>query len=194
MHVGSTTESEIAITIDIAFEMANALVENAQQDGSIDIRGVLTEAGFSRASTASEASIDRVATRLGELTPLFEHLADTDPDLDVAARRVNEQLTELPIAPAIVSHDGSGPHMHWTPASARFDDQVITDILMALANEICENGTLRFGRCDAADCNNLFFDQTRNHSRRFCSDSRCASRTHTALHRARQKSSKRKRG
>lgn len=130
--------------------------------------------------------MERVAFRLGELTPLLDRLAEADND--GATRRLNEQMTELPVAPAILSHDGSGPHIHWTPASATFDDQVITDILMALAQEICDHGTLRFGRCGAADCHNLFFDQTKNHSRRFCSDSRCASRTHTADHRARRKS------
>ncbi len=183
MHVGSPTQSEIAITIDVALEMANALA-----GGVLDPRAMLTEAGFSRAPNASEASMNRVASRLGELAPLLGQLAETDDD--GATRRINEQLTELAIAPAIVRHDGSGPHIHWTPANATFDDQVLTDILMALAQEICDHGTLRFGRCDAADCDNLFFDQTKNHSRRFCSDSRCASRTHTADHRARRKSAR----
>ena len=36
-------------------------------------------------------------------------------------------------------------------------------------------------------CDHLFYDATRNGSRRFCSDPRCASRTHTADHRARQR-------
>ncbi|MEO6571207.1 MAG: CGNR zinc finger domain-containing protein [Ilumatobacteraceae bacterium] len=31
----------------------------------------------------------------------------------------------------------------------------------------------------------MFYDATKNRSRRFCSDPRCASRTHTAAHRAR---------
>ncbi|MEZ5230161.1 MAG: CGNR zinc finger domain-containing protein [Acidimicrobiales bacterium] len=162
--------------------MANALAA-----GDLDARAMLSEAGFTRAPTASEASMSRLVDRLGELLPLFDHLADADDAQ--ATRRINEQLTELAVAPAVQSHDGIGPHIHWTPANATFDDQVITDVVMALAQEICDHGTLRFGRCGAADCENLYFDQTRNHSRRFCSDSRCASRTHTADHRARRRSS-----
>ena len=70
-----------------------------------------------------------------------------------------------------------------------FDDQVMADFLMALANELCDNGTKRFGRCAADDCDRLFYDTSRNGSRRFCSDPRCASRTHTADHRKRKQDS-----
>ena len=68
-----------------------------------------------------------------------------------------------------------------------FDDQVIADFLMALSQEVCDHGTTRFGVSAATDCDHLFFDATRNGSRRFCADPRCASRTHTADHRARQR-------
>ncbi|MGL4297698.1 MAG: CGNR zinc finger domain-containing protein, partial [Candidatus Neomicrothrix subdominans] len=52
-------------------------------------------------------------------------------------------------------------------------------------------GTARFGQCDASGCDWLFYDATRNRSRRFCSDPRCASRTHTADHRARRRANAR---
>jgi len=71
--------------------------------------------------------------------------------------------------------------------TASFDDQVIADMLMAICFDVCEHGTTRFGVCAAADCEHLFYDATRNGSRRFCSDPRCASRTHTAEHRARRR-------
>ena len=96
------------------------------------------------------------------------------------------ELNDLRITPSIVDHGGVGPHIHWTPASAGFDDQVIADILMALAMEICDNGTIRFGTCGAEGCGHLFYDAPRNRSRRFCSDAPCASRTHTADHRRRR--------
>ena len=86
-----------------------------------------------------------------------------------------------------MTHDGAPLHIHWTPSTATFDDQVIADILMALAQEVCDHGTTRFGRCAATDCDHLYYDATRNGSRRFCSDPRCASRTHTADHRARRR-------
>ena len=180
MELSSATQSEIRLTIEVAFELANALA-----DGDTDVRRTLHEAGFSRAAQASAASVDRLTARLRDLAPVLEQLHGLDTD--GAALRINEQLTELPIAPSISGHDGLAAHIHWTPTTATFDDQVISDIVMALAQEVCEHGTARFGRCDASGCDWLFYDATRNRSRRFCSDPRCASRTHTADHRARRR-------
>ena len=179
VHLTTTLQSEIRATLEVTFELANGLTS-----GEVDSRAVLADAGFSRAAEASEAAFARLEDRLTDLLPLLSQL----PDLDSmsAARRINEQLTELPIAPSVASHDGVGPHLHWTASTATFDDQVIADVLMALALELCDNGTTRFGRCGASDCDDLFYDATRNHSKRFCADPRCASRTHTADHRARR--------
>lgn len=180
MYLSSPSQSEIRLTLETTVEMANALL-----DGEFDARQMLSDNGFTRAAEASEASVQRFSSRLQALLPLICDL----PDLETAdaAARVNEELTELPIVPWIADHGEVGPHMHWTSSAATFDDQVISDLLMALAQELCDNGTIHFGRCDAAGCDHLFYDGTRNRSKRFCSDPRCASRTHTADHRARQR-------
>ena len=178
MQVSSPHQSEIRITLEAAIDLANN-----ERDGRLDVRSTLEGAGFPRAIRASAASIERLSSRISELNSLIRELPELEPHR--ASERVNEELTELVIAPAIVDHDGVGPHLHWTPATATFDDQVMADVLMALAQELCDNGTIRFGRCDASDCECLFYDATRNRSRRFCDDPRCASRTHTANHRAR---------
>jgi predicted RNA-binding Zn ribbon-like protein len=177
VHIRSATETETRLTIEVTLDLVNGLDE-------LDVRDTLLDAGFSRSASASTASLRRLEDRLRELEPLIRSLPDLE--VDDAARRFNEELTELPIAPAVVDHDGVGPHLHWTASTARFDDQVVADILMAFAQELCDNGTDRFGRCAAHDCEDVFYDATRNHSKRFCADPRCASRTHTADHRARQ--------
>jgi len=182
MYVASVTESEHRITIDAMVDLHNALAD----DPAFDPRGLLSDVGFSRAPDASAASMHRLAQRMTTLAPFLADLPDLDTD--EAAALVTEELTELPITPSIVDHGGSGPHIHWTPPTARFDDQVMADVMMALAHEICDNGTIRFGTCAASDCARLFYDATRNRSKKFCSDPRCASRTHTADHRRRQAS------
>ena len=180
MYVSSASQSEIRLTLEVTVEMANA-----QLADGLDARRFLIDSGFSGATQASEASVQRLSSRFNDLLPLICDLPDIDtPE---ASERVNSKLSELPIAPAIVDHGDVGPHMHWTPERAGFDDRVLSDVLMALAQELCDNGTIRFGRCAAADCERLFYDGTRNRSRRFCSDPRCASRTHTSKHRARHR-------
>lgn len=180
MYVSSVAEQEHRITLETLVDLHNALAD----DGDADPRVILAEAGFSRAPDASAASIQRVARRVTALAGFLSQLPDTDTV--EAAARITEELTELPITPSIVDHGGVGPHIHWTPATAKFDDQVMADVMMALANEVCDNGTIRFGTCAATDCEHLFYDATRNRSKRFCSDPRCASRTHTADHRRRR--------
>ena len=176
----SSHDREIQLTLEATVDLANGLA-----DGEVDARGLLAEHGFSRAPGASAASVSRVERRVAELVPLLTSLPSADPDEVVDT--VNGLLTTLPIVPSMVDHDGVGLHMHWTPSTATFDDQVIADILMAIGFEVCEHGTTRFGLCAASDCEHLFYDGTRNGSRRFCNDRRCASRTHTAEHRARQR-------
>lgn len=183
MQIVSTNQSEIRVTLEAAADLINGL-----GDPDFDIRNLLLDKGFMRAANASQASIDRLRSRLDELAVFMRSLHNLDDEDDaVAARAVNELLTELAIAPSVVAHDGSELHIHWTPSTATFDDQVVADILMAVAQEICENGTIRFGSCGADDCEDLFYDGTRNRSRRFCNDPRCASKTHTADHRARNR-------
>lgn len=180
MHVTSVTEAEVRLTLEAMVDLANGLA-----DDDVDVRALLSEAGFSRAPDASEASVRRVEQRMTALLPFLREL----PELDAAeaAAKVNAELTEVTITPSIVEHDGVARHIHWTPTTATFDDQVLADTLMAMAQEICDNGTERFGRCAADDCEHLFYDATRNRSKRFCADRRCASRTHTADHRARRR-------
>jgi predicted RNA-binding Zn ribbon-like protein len=180
MQVASVTQSEYRLTLEAAIELLNGL-----DGGELDVREALHRRGFSRAANASAASISRLGRRMRELRPVFDELPDLD--LVVATSRINEQLTEVDIAPSVMAHDGLGPHLHWTPATATFDEQVLADVLMALAHELCDNGTSRIGHCAASDCSSLFYDTTRNRSRRFCDDPKCASRTHTAQHRARRR-------
>lgn len=180
MHFASTAETEIRLTLDAIVELANGIA-----DGELDVRTTLASRGFARAEAASQASVDRLVAKLAGLGPVFRQLPDLGDDAAIAW--VNEELTELVIAPSIVAHDGVGPHLHWTPSTSTFDNQVLADLLMALARELCDNGVIRFGRCAAHDCEDVFYDGTRNRSKRFCADPRCASKTHTAQHRARQK-------
>ncbi len=189
MQLSSPTHSEIRLTLEVIVDIVNRIAgTNAEPLARGELRSVLTEKGFSRAQDASEASFKRLNRRLRDLAPLLHALPSIEGG--EAARRVNEQLTELTIAPSIVDHDGVGPHIHWTPPTARFDDQVMADALMALIQELCDDGTSRFGQCGAENCNDVFYDGTRNRSKRFCADPKCSSRTHTAEHRARKRTSR----
>jgi predicted RNA-binding Zn ribbon-like protein len=186
VYVTSGHDTEIRLTLEATVDLVNALGDASDGGEAADVRALLHDHGFTRALGASAASIQRVEDRMRRLADRLAGLATADPDPTVAW--INRELAALHITPSLTAHDGAGLHIHWTPTSAAFDEQVVADILMALAQEICDHGTDRFGTCAAVDCNHLFYDATRNGSRRFCSDPRCASRTHTADHRARRRS------
>lgn len=187
MYVTSGHDTEIRLTIEAFVDLVNALADSATDtDNDVDVRALLHEHRFSRAAGASAASIDRVDERVGAMVERLVALPGSQPEPTVGW--INEQLAGIHITPLLTDHDGADLHLHWTPSSATFDDQVVADFLMALAQEVCDHGTTRFGNCAASDCDHLFYDVTRNGSRRFCADPRCASRTHTADHRKRQRS------
>ena len=185
MYVTSGNDTEQLLTLEAMVQVANALSDAVNTGGeAVDMRSVLDDAGFPRAVIAPEAAIRRTTERFTDLLPRIHSLPDID--VETATLWTNAELTELEISPSLTDHGAAALHIHWTPASATFDDQVMADFLMALANELCDNGTKRFGRCAADDCSRIFYDSSRNGSRRFCSDPRCASRTHTADHRKRK--------
>lgn len=187
MYVTSGHDTEVRLTIEALVDLTNALADAAADPAGtpVDVRTLLAEHRFSRAAGASRAAIDRVETRVGTMVDTLLGLPGAEPEPTVTW--INGQLSGIHITPSLTDHDGADLHIHWTPTSASFDDQVIADFLMALAQELCDHGTNRFGTCAASDCNHLFYDVTRNGSRRFCADPRCASRTHTADHRARRR-------
>jgi hypothetical protein len=188
VYVTSGHDTEVRLTIEALVDLVNALTEaSASGESDSAVRSLLHEHGFSRASGASMASIERVEHRVGSIIDRLRSLPESESATTV--EWINSELDRMHITPSLTDHDGADLHIHWTPASATFDDQAVADFLMALAQEVCDHGTTRFGRCAATDCDRLFYDVTRNGSRRFCADPRCASRTHTADHRRRRRTS-----
>ena len=187
MYVTSGHDTEIRLTLGAMVDLVNALADAGAGGEPADARRILHDHGFTRAGKASGASVGRIESRLGALLDALHTLADAEAE--PTADWINDEVADLHITPSVTAHDGAGLHIHWTPSAATFDEQVMADILMALAQEVCDHGTSRFGRCAASDCDHLFYDATRNGSRRFCADPRCASRTHTAEHRSRQRAS-----
>lgn len=176
-------DEELRVTIDAAMELANVISDD--EPGLAErIRGVLVKHDFVRAKTADPSELEAFVDRSVPLARLFTALPDLD--LPVAVDRVNGALESCAIAPSLSSHDGFALHIHWTAPTTPFAHQVAVDLLMGLAQTLCDHGVDRFGRCAADGCEHVFYDSTKNRSRRFCSDPRCASRTHTAAHRARR--------
>ena len=108
-------------------------------------------------------------------------------ELDEAAvvDLVNELLAEARAVPQLVDHDGVGWHVHATPADAPLPRRMAVEAAMAVIDVVRAGELDRLRVCEAADCDDVVVDLSRNRSRRFC-EGGCAARAHTAAYRARR--------
>ena len=98
---------------------------------------------------------------------------------------VDRLLTAYPPDMHLSDHDGAGaPHIHFARNGGQSRRWIGQTLAAVLAQVATGDPGLTLGRCAADGCANYFADQSRNRTRRFCSNT-CASRTTVAAYRAR---------
>ena len=104
------------------------------------------------------------------------------PDVDRAVGLINGLLTETKAAPQLTRRDGAPWHLHFgSPDEAR---GWLAEFATAVAMLLGSDDVQRLRQCEAARCDDLFLDTTRNRAQRFCSTA-CQNRSKVAAHRAR---------
>ena len=125
---------------------------------------------------------DELGGLLSALRAAVETVADHGPP-----DAVNALLERFPPRIRVSDHDGEGgPHLHFAPNGEAPTTWTGRSCAAALAHVICGDPDVTVGRCRAESCTRFYVDQSRNRSRRFCSNA-CASRTTVAAHRARRR-------
>ncbi|MFI8536462.1 CGNR zinc finger domain-containing protein [Streptomyces aquilus] len=120
----------------------------------------------------------------GELPDLVREALAQAVD-GTAPEAVHRLLRDYPPEMHLSDHDGLGGwHVHFsrngTPAQRWAGQLIAAQLALVVAGE----PAVTLGRCAAESCDNYFVDQSRNRTRRFCSNA-CASRTTVAAYRAR---------
>lgn len=118
-----------------------------------------------------------------ELRPRLRELWFLDEDTAVDA--VNALLRDGKALPQLVTHDAWGYHLHATPRDAPLATRMAVEAAMALVDVIRAGELDRLKVCDAADCDDVLVDLSKNRSRRFC-DGGCGNRANVAAYRARK--------
>ena len=134
-----------------------------------------------------------------EITPPPDGAYGDLPDLVRAAlaqlvdarppEAVHQLLRDYPPEMHLSDHDGAGHgvfHIHFSRNGTEAKRWLGQLIAAKLALVAAGDPAVTLGRCAAAGCGNSFVDQSRNRTRRFCSNA-CASRTTVAAYRARAK-------
>jgi predicted RNA-binding Zn ribbon-like protein len=107
-------------------------------------------------------------------------------DDGAAAGMLNALLAETGAVPQIVAHDGRGPHIHVSPATAPIADRIAAHLAMGLAELLVAGESRRMRTCASSPCRDVFLDESRNRSRRYCDSRTCGNRLHVAAYRARK--------
>jgi predicted RNA-binding Zn ribbon-like protein len=102
-----------------------------------------------------------------------------DPADSEAWVAVNEVAATAPIH----LHTASGPTVGFRAAGGDAADAVIARVLEQLANATATGRWDRLGAC--ARCRRVFYDNTRSHTRRWCSYTTCGNRANVAAYRSR---------
>ncbi len=121
-----------------------------------------------------------LAELLAVLAPAVAATADGGP---IGA--VNALLRRYPPKILVSEHDGQ-PHLHFADDGEDAASWLGRTCGAGLAHVLTGDPQVRLGRCHADGCTRFYVDQSRNRSRRFCSNA-CASRTTVAAYRARHR-------
>lgn len=101
----------------------------------------------------------------------------------LAPEAVHTLLERYPPRMQLSDHDGR-LHVHFAHDGAPAEEWLGRLVAAHLALAVAGDPAVTLGRCAAESCGNFFVDQSRNRTRRFCSNA-CASRTTVAAYRAR---------
>jgi predicted RNA-binding Zn ribbon-like protein len=130
----------------------------------------------------------------GDLPRLRSHRARLDAvaaacergDDGTSIELLNALLAETGAIPQIVAHDGRGPHIHVSRPAAPLADRIAAHLAMGLAQLVVAGQGRRVRSCASPSCRNVFVDESRNQSRRYCDSRTCGNRLHVAAYRARR--------
>lgn len=168
---------ELVRTLEFLAELCNRR-RGGELETAKSLRDLCTSVGFPGARGIQRADAEATWAHVFTLEALW------DADRDTAAEMANRIFVECEARPHLVRHEGFDWHLHGLPEGAPIADAIAVDAAMAFVDLVRSDDTVRTKRCGDSRCERMFFDQSRNRSRRFCSTT-CQSRTNVAAFRAR---------
>jgi predicted RNA-binding Zn ribbon-like protein len=168
--------------------IAAAELINTGRSGGDELRTVADVASFARrygmGGRAREGDAPALRAYRARLDAVLT--ACEAGDAAAAVRMINALLAETGAIPQIVAHDGRGPHIHVSRATAPMADRIAAHLAMGLAELLVAGESGRLRTCASPACREVFLDESRNRSRRYCDSRTCGNRLHVAAYRARK--------
>lgn len=173
-------------SLDLAVGLANsydpATGRNDRLSNVGELKSFLAEHKVSRRRSPTGSDLRQVWELAATLREVFDAT-----DQEAAVKILNGLLAEANARPELTSHDGEPWHLHYTATGTPLAPRLAAEAAMALAVLIAEGEFERLQVCAAETCVDVFVDQSRNRSRRYCSPEICGNRASVAAFRAREK-------
>jgi predicted RNA-binding Zn ribbon-like protein len=167
----------LAVRLTNSYDVYEAEPEALQRPE--DLRALLRANGISVANPTTRDLTEAQALR-EPLRQLFEARAAR-----TKARVLNDLLSRASARPTVVTDPSGWAVTHEVDADARLARRLAVICGLGLADALERYGDDRLKVCDAAPCERVFIDLSKNLVRRHCSR-RCANRTSAAAFRARR--------
>ena len=133
---------------------------------------------FTGSRTHDQRELDAVRALRPRLRQFWEL------DEDGIVELVNAVLRDGNALPQLRKHDEWDWHLHAEPPGADLATRLLVETAMAFVDVIRGAELSRLRVCADDDCDNVFFDFSKNRSRRFC-DAGCGNRANVAAYRER---------
>ncbi|MFF5207872.1 CGNR zinc finger domain-containing protein [Streptosporangium sp. NPDC000396] len=187
-YVGSHVELAVLLVNQLAVTRVRGReVEppGTGQERLAAIREAMAEAGRAPSANLRPEDTERLAAVAAELRAVFGVGDGPEDGLVAAAARLNEVLIRHGAVPNLHGHPDRPPTLAFHRADASLVGAWVADAATALAMVIGVGQSARLGVCQASCCDLVFFDTTRNASRRFCGLP-CQNRAKAGAYRARR--------
>jgi predicted RNA-binding Zn ribbon-like protein len=138
------------------------------------------EWGWTGSRRRGRAELDEVRALRPTLRRLWELGEDDVVD------QVNTMLRDAGALPQLVRHGEWPYHLHATPSQAPLADRMAVEAAMAFVDVVRQGELERLRVCEAADCDDVLVDLSKNRSRRYCSTG-CLNRMNVSAFRARRR-------
>ncbi len=178
-YVGRWVEQAVLLVNSLAVTTAHGRPTSPPRSGGQRLAAITAQLTAPVTLTAADA--DALAAVAVELHPMFGGVSH----IHAVATQLNDLLTRYRAVPNLHGHPGRPPVLAFHRADATLVDAWVADMGTALAMVIGVGQSARLAVCQADKCSLVFFDTTRNASRRFCGLS-CQNRAKASAYRARQ--------
>lgn len=173
-----TLDSYVDAGVLVAVDLVN---EPALEEGGAAALARLLERDPASVAGLRPRDVPGFVALARDLRRVFDDLHAAD--LPAAAGRLNRLLARHPAHPHLAKEGGVW-RLHHHPMRAALVPMWTAICAEAIARQVGAGHAERFGACEAPGCGRVFFDESKNATRRFCSTT-CQNRVKAAAFRER---------